>query len=232
MHLLDRLVMGIVMQKGIESSDSSEHKPDTVNMSDSSSNDYANNVHESGCSWVDVPLELALLLVVFNLLMLPEAGTRFEALHQLAATLDEKSKNSNAEEILVNNNVTSNEDITTKSQIDATTTVSETAVCEIIRHLITSDQIPTSKQIIETGVKWPYKLHRRKNETDMVDAYEAMRKRKAEGGGGWFGFLNPSNDSDKDGKNKNQQVYDVSTFSHLMQSHQVCAWGECYRGRD
>lgn len=39
----------------------------------------------------------------------------------------------------------------------------------ILEALQMTDQVPPSKQVVETGVKWPIKLHRRKGPHDMVE---------------------------------------------------------------
>lgn len=41
-------------------------------------------------------------------------------------------------------------------------------VAKVVAALIATDQVPPSKQTTESGVKWPVKLHRRRNEYDMV----------------------------------------------------------------
>ena len=39
----------------------------------------------------------------------------------------------------------------------------------ILEALLVTDQVPPGKQVVETGVKWPIKLHRRKGPCDMVE---------------------------------------------------------------
>jgi hypothetical protein len=39
----------------------------------------------------------------------------------------------------------------------------------ILEALLVTDQVPPGKQVVETGVKWPIKLHRRKGPRDMVE---------------------------------------------------------------
>lgn len=43
-----------------------------------------------------------------------------------------------------------------------------------------TDQIPLEKQVIETGVKWPVKLYRRKTPFDIMKAYEESSKKTFE----------------------------------------------------
>ncbi len=40
-----------------------------------------------------------------------------------------------------------------------------------------SNQIPIERQVIETGVKYPIRLHRRKTPYDWLKVYEDIQKR-------------------------------------------------------
>jgi len=41
-------------------------------------------------------------------------------------------------------------------------------VVELLQHLVDSDQVPPESQVVETGVKYPVKRHRRKTPQEMV----------------------------------------------------------------
>ena len=83
------------------------------------------------------------------------------------------------------------------------------AVLHLVSLLQEADQVPPEKQPIETGVKHPVKLYRRKVPEDMVEAKEKALKLET-----------PRE------RWTEREVFD------LLSSYQICAWGMCYKPND
>lgn len=46
----------------------------------------------------------------------------------------------------------------------------------LLQDLITTSQLPTEKEVCETGIKYPWRTYRRKTPTDMVNSFKTARK--------------------------------------------------------
>eukprot|EP01039_Chlorochromonas_danica_P010654 gene10655-11814_t len=81
---------------------------------------------------------------------------------------------------------------------------------EVIQSLVESDQIPSEKQIEETGEKYPIRRHRRRSPENMVKMYEEQ-------------ILKATNA---------KESWNETDFVACIASRYVCAWGACYRGNN
>mmetsp|Transcript_15309 Transcript_15309/g.33794 ORF Transcript_15309/g.33794 Transcript_15309/m.33794 type:complete len:90 (+) Transcript_15309:81-350(+) len=85
----------------------------------------------------------------------------------------------------------------------------------MLLQLLRTDQVPPVKQVTETGVKYPVKLHRRKTAAEMITDAEAKRIK--------------NQGSNAPPRQQPVGLYDAELFSALLRSSTVCAWGECYK---
>jgi hypothetical protein len=123
-------------------------------------------------SYQEIPLSLDYLLVVLSSLMQREEQSfpvniyeRMNALFIIALLISGYNQGKNSQEI--------QEMIADyKNQ-----TISRDSLLRIIYLLQITNQFPPEKQVIETGVKWPVKLHRRKSPFDMISAFEELDKK-------------------------------------------------------
>jgi hypothetical protein len=123
-------------------------------------------------SYQEIPLSLDYLLVVLSSLMQREEHSfpvniyeRMNALFVVALLISGYNQGKNSQEI--------------KEMIAdyKNQTISRDSLLRIIYLLQITNQFPPEKQVIETGVKWPVKLHRRKSPFDMISAFEELDKK-------------------------------------------------------
>ena len=85
--------------------------------------------------------------------------------------------------------------------------LSSDGVQALVADLQRSCQLPVEKQVTETGVRYPYRTHRRKTPADMV---AKARTR-----------LSPPNQGDS---------FTEEEVLEMLLGPEICVWGECYRG--
>jgi len=131
-------------------------------------------------------IPLAVLLVMLHLLMLTDdIGERIQGLCYAASLLDDddrddgddcddcddctdserpQSKDMQSVKRLPNENYKKS-----STALEQQQSLSRRSLELIIEALLVTDQVPPSKQVVETGVRWPIKLHRMKRPCDMLD---------------------------------------------------------------
>eukprot|EP01031_Cornospumella_fuschlensis_P039194 gene39194-47689_t len=140
----------------------------------------------SGSNAADVKIPVRYFVSLLNLCMESKVDARLEGLFYACSTLH------NAEE---------------QDQQEGVQVLRRGVLVELVQSLVDTDQIPPEKQVEETGVKYPIRLHRRKTPERMVEAHET------------------------DGLKIKQQkeAYSQSEFVQVMKSKYICAWASCYR---
>ena len=89
---------------------------------------------------------------------------------------------------------------------DRVETVSVDTLIRMIELLVATNQIPSVKQVKETGVEYPLVTYRVKTPSEMVDS-----------------FFDANKISEKPLR------FNKDDFRAIMLCKQVCVWGECYR---
>jgi len=195
MHLLDRIALAY-LQTTITAEENNyravtEGETTAVTRSEQSvappNNGNINNApHElSAKDPVKVILDektlipLSVLLAMLNLLILTDnVGDRIKGLFYAASLLDHMSGVGNVVHHQKNDSSTSPVYPQTAAYIDNSSPssidqhaslLSRNSLESMLSALLVTDQIPPNKQITETGTKWPIKLHRRKDQRDMID---------------------------------------------------------------
>lgn len=148
-------------------------------------------------------IPLPMLLVMLHLLLLTDdIGDRIKGLCYAASLLDDiavteavdsRSLVDDQEVMNIKSSTQQKQDDGSRRlSINSTSSLSFSAVVEqqqqqhllsisrrsleiILEALLATDQVPPGKQVVETGVKWPIKLHRRKGPCDMVEEVSYSR---------------------------------------------------------
>ena len=102
--------------------------------------------------------------------------------------------------------INDNNDINTNN-MNNNSNISKEKVELLLKHLIDSCQIPSEKQVIETGVSYPLITYRKKTPSEIIKSYCDINK-------------------------YHKNTFDINELQELLLSGTVCAWGECYRERN
>eukprot|EP01038_Epipyxis_sp_PR26KG_P005969 gene5969-8223_t len=179
-HILDRFILNYIINN------TNNHDKSNIKTDNSTDN----------------LLPLDLLLVLLNLTMIENATDRILGLHSICMW------NTKLNGYLHENNDGNSNDVIRDQELELNDVTIE-SVKNILYYLLMTYQIPPEKQVTETGVKYPFKLYRRRNPDDMVELFEKARKKTEK-----ITHLTPEEMND------------------LITSNQVCAWGECYHGHN
>ena len=142
---------------------------------------YLNADSSNTTSIYDEVVDVEYLLVLLSMTVKGPAEDKIKSLYKLINNNDDSSS-------------------TTSSSI------SKERVIVLLQHLVNSCQIPSEKQVIETGVNYPLVTYRQKTPAEMVKSYCDVNK-------------------------YTKDTFDYEEFQSLLLSGSVCAWGECYRSR-
>jgi len=183
-HLLDRILL-----KYMKNNNNNNDNDDNDDKSDKSDNMF------------EVPLDVDFLLVMLSMTVQGSAEDKIKSLYTIINTNTSNDINaSSSNDSNDSNSSSSNDSSSNDSEI------SKEKLEVLLKHLVDSCQIPSEKQVIETGVSYPLVTYRKKTPKEMIKSYCDVHK------------------------------YDKATFNlqeieNLLLSGSICLLGECYRSR-
>jgi len=173
-------------------------------------------------------LPLLFLLTLTNLGMQAPAVDRADTLFSAATTMSSITATTTT-----TTTTTTAKEEKEEAKDEEKETLSEEQANTIVLHLAQTCQIPSEKQVKETGVQYPFKTFRIKTAQEMVQGFLDEKDKAAQEAAKKANTEQQTKQVQVQQQQQQQQQQQRSLtrqeFRELIVSSYVCAWAECYR---